>query len=277
MRARHLVWTLALVLSGSAFSAYAQPSINFYPMFLINGPLAFNGNSGLVTGGAVPMINGTNQKGSFWVRAPQDVTQSFSAQFDFFLQNAVGASPNGGDGLAFVIQGDPRGLTALGAGGAQIGYGDSSGGNAILGSLGVAILTGGTDQIKLYTNTNNMNLDLITSPLATQAGTLGNIDNAFSIVNVNYTAPNITYPNGALSVLFDGSSIGLNNVALPASLQSLVGGPTGLFGFTSASDATNGSNIQIMNFTAGAVPEPASLGIACLGGIALLKRRPRRV
>jgi hypothetical protein len=78
-------------------------------------------------------------------------------------------------------------------------------------------------------------------------------------------------------VLFNGNSIGLNNVPLPASLQSLVGGPTGYFGFTSSSDATNGSAINIENFVAGPpVPEPSTLGVLAIGGIALLKRRPRR-
>ena len=69
----------------------------------------------------------------------------------------------------------------------------------------------------------------------------------------------------------------MNNVPLPASLQSLVGGPTGYFGFTSSSDATNGSAINIENIVAGPpVPEPSSIAVLGLGGIAMLKHRPRR-
>jgi hypothetical protein len=222
------------------------------------------------------MINGTSQVGSVWVRASQDVTQSFSAQYSFYLQNAVGASPNGGDGLAFVIQGDPRGLAAIGAGGTQIGDGDTTGGNAIQDSLSVALLTGSTDQIELLANTNNANFNLATSAFAVQSGTIGNIDNASSTITVNYDAPGISDPTGSLTVLLDGNSIGLNNVALPSSLQSLVGGSTGYFGFTSASDATNGSNIQIQNFVAGPVPEPGTFALLGLGTAALLRRQPRR-
>jgi hypothetical protein len=276
MRLRHIAAAVTvMLLCGSA--ALAQPSIYYYPSFAFYGPFTFSGNSGLVVAGTIPMINGTNQNGSVFVTAPQDVTQSFTAQYTFFLQNPTGATPNGGDGLAFVIQGD--GPAALGGGGTQLGYGDgvALAGHAIQKSLAVALTTGTTNQFELFANTNNSNLDVPSAAFATQTGSEGDITNVPNIVTVTYDAPGLPDPTGTLSVLFNGNSIGLNNVPLPASLQSLVGGPTGYFGFTSSSDATNGSAINIENFVAGPpVPEPSTLGVLAIGGIALLKRRPRR-
>jgi len=276
MHLRYIVSAVTVMLLGVS-TAWAQPSIYYYPSFAFYGPFTFSGNSGLVVGGTIPMINGTNQNGSVFVTAPQDVTQSFTAQYTFFLQNPTGATPNGGDGLAFVIQGN--GPAELGGGGTQLGYGDgvALAGHAIQNSLAVALITGTTDQIELFANTNNSNLDVPSAAFATQTGSEGNLTSAPNIVTVTYDAPDVPDPTGTLSVLFDGNSIGLNNVPLPASLQSLVGGPTGYFGFTSSSDATNGSAINIENIVAGPpVPEPSTIAVLGLGGIALLKRRPRR-
>jgi hypothetical protein len=264
-----------MLLGGSA--ALAQPSIYYYPAFTFYAPFTFSGNSGTVVAGTIPMINGTNQNGSVFITAPQDVTQSFTAQYTFFVQYPTGATPNGGDGLAFVIQGD--GPAELGGGGTQLGYGDgvALGGHAIQNSLAVALITGTTNQFELFANTNNSNLDVPSAAFATQTGSEGNLTSGSNIVTVTYDAPDVLDPTGTLSVLFDGNSIGLNDVPLPASLQSLVGGPTGYFGFTSSSDAANGSAINIENIVAGPlVPEPSTLGILSIGGIALLKRRPRR-
>ena len=256
-------------------TASAVPSIYFYPYFLFNAPFTFNGSSGPVTADTIPMINGTNQKGSFFVTAPQDVTQSFSAQYTFYIQNITGDTPNGGDGVAFVIEGDSHGPSALGAGGTQLGYGDNGGGSAIQNSLAVACITGATNQIELFANTNNANLNVASSAFATQTGNVGNLTTNPNIVTVNYTAPGIPDPTGLLTVLFDGNSIGLDNVTLPMSLQSLIGGPTGYFGFSSSSDANNGAQIAIENIVAGALPEPGSLGLLAAGAMGLALRRRR--
>jgi PEP-CTERM motif len=280
---RHHVTSIACATAALLFTtatASAVPSIYYYPYFAFYGPFTFNGVSGLVVANTIPMINGVNQNGSVFVTASQDVTQSFTAQYTFSLSNPTGDTPNGGDGLAFVIEGDSRGPSALGAGGAQLGYGDNGGGAAIQNSLAVAFISGATNQFELFANTGNTNLDVNSAAFAVQSGSEGDLTNYANpnIVTVNYTAPGIPDPTGLLTVLFDGNSIGLNNVALPASLTSLVGGSTGYFRFSSSSDASNGSDIAIENFIAGApTPEPGSLALLAVGGLGLTFKRTRRV
>jgi hypothetical protein len=64
-------------------------------------------------------------------------------------------------------------------------------------------------------------------------------------LTVNYEAPDISFPNGALTVLLNGNPIGLNNVALPASLSSLAGSNMGYFGFTASTGGATGTGPEI--------------------------------
>ena len=95
-------------------------------------------------------------------------------------------------------------------------------------------------------------------------------------MTVNYEAPDISFPNGALTVLLNGNPIGLNNVALPASLSSVAGSNTGYFGFTASTGCATGTGpeIYVGSLVAGPpVPEPATGLLIGIAGIALLRRR----
>ena len=85
----------------------------------------------------------SNQHASAWYFSPQPMTTGFTTAFQFAI------SSNGGDGLAFVIQGDPAGTGALGftGDGQDLAYGNDTfsstpgPGHAILNSLAVEIDT----------------------------------------------------------------------------------------------------------------------------------------
>lgn len=267
--------------------ARAVPSIN-YPNFLFNSPFQDNGNALGVNFDTLLMTTDGNQNSSTFVNTAQDLTQSFTAQYGFYIGSGYFYLGNhltdgsGPGGVAFVIQGDPRGPAALGGGNNQIGYGDgqANAGQAIQDSLALVYSTfGGSDQFELFTNTTNANFNAAGAPLATQTGS-ENLSNLFSqMITVNYQAPDVPYPNGAVTVLLNGGSIGLDNIALPASLTSLAGGNTGYFGFTASTGGTTGTGPQsyISSLVVGApisVPEPASIFLLPFGaGLLLMRRR----
>jgi len=79
-----------------------------------------------------------SQAGSAWERTRQYVMPGFSAFFEYqFNPN----QPNGGDGIAFLLQNSEYGTDALGKNGAGIGYGDSlaHGANGISESVAVEL------------------------------------------------------------------------------------------------------------------------------------------
>ena len=281
----HALMVAGVGLLAVAPAAMAVPSIN-WPTFLFNAPFQDNGNALGVNFGTLLMTTSGNQNSSTFVIASQDLTQSFTATYSFYIgSGSFGANTTSGTGpggIAFVIQGDSRGPSALGGGGDQIGYGDgvANTGLAVQHSLALIYSTyGGSDQFELFTNTANGNFNAQGSPLATQAGSENLTSLSPSQIEMDYEAPDLSFPNGAVTVLLNNNSIGLNNVALPASLQSLAGGSTGYFGFTAstAGVATTGPEIFVPSLVVGApVPEPASASIICVSAIAFLARRRNR-
>ena len=254
--------------------AAAQPAIN-YPTFLFNSPFQKNGSANGVMFNSLLLNDGSvaNQNGSIFVNTPQDLTQSFTANFTFHISNNTGPG-----GIAFIIEGDSRGATALGGGGQQIGYGDGQllGGNAIQHSLALVYSTySNSDQFQLFTNTSNSNFDTLGTALATQTGSESLYNVFYPSVTLNYESPDLTYPTGAVTVLLNGNSIGMNNVSLPASLTTLDAGSTGYFGF-SATNATNPPQIAVNSLVVTGVPEPASVGLLLGGAVTVKRRRARR-
>jgi Bacterial lectin len=267
---------MAVLLSGIRI-ATAQPNI-YYPTFLFNAPFQTNGNGKGVMYSTLLLNDGSaaNQNGSIFVNTPQDLTQSFTAQYSFLMADSQYGSGSGPGGIAFVIEGDSRGDTALGGGGQQLGYGDGQAlnNNAIQNSLALTYNSyGGADQFQLFANTSNSNFNTLTSPLATQTGSENLYDVYYPSVTLDYQAPDLTYPNGAVTVLLNGNSIGLNNVSLPASLTSLAGGSTGYFGFTATNGSPDSPQIAVTSLVATGVPEPGSLCILSVGASLLLRRR----
>jgi hypothetical protein len=74
------------------------------------------GSAGELTGG-MRLAEGPDEAGAAWAGNLVDLSQPFDASFDLYL----GTQPLGGQGIAFVLQNDPRGPLALGEGGAYLG------------------------------------------------------------------------------------------------------------------------------------------------------------
>ena len=127
MRYSRLVLVGGLLVAGvAARPALAVPSIN-YPSFAVNAPFTMNGGAPGVAFGTLLRTTNSNQTRAIVVNASQDLTQSYSVQYSFWMGagNYNTYSPGtAAGGLAFVIQGDPRTTTALGGASSQLGYGD---------------------------------------------------------------------------------------------------------------------------------------------------------
>jgi hypothetical protein len=281
---RHVVGILlgAFVTLFLACPLHAQPNIN-WPTFLFNGPFQDNGSALGVNAGALLLTYDANQVGSTYVIAPQDVTQSFVANYSIYMgagyHNNVVTSGTGPGGIALVIGNDARGAAALGGGGNQIGFGDgvALSGAAIQHTLALTYSTfGGLDQFQLMDNTTNANYDVTSVPIATQSGS-ENLSGVVSQVTLNYESPDINFANGAISVLLNGNSIGMNNIPLPASLTTIANGNNAEFGFTASAGGVPGTGpaIQVPSLEVTGVPEPGVVGILGVTAAGVLVRRRR--
>src|SRR5260221_9320014 len=107
---------------------FAGPLIN-YPNFSSTAGLVLNGSPLPTTVGlGLQMTSGHGNVASAFVATPQDVTHDFHAVYQFTITNPHSpVAVNGADGLTFVVQADPRGASALAAGGNGVGYSEDSG------------------------------------------------------------------------------------------------------------------------------------------------------
>ena len=107
------------------------------PTFGACSSWVLNGNA--TQGTAVTLTTAVNgQTSSAWNRTCINLTQNFNMTFKAYL----GASTAGADGIDFVLQNDPRGTAALGAGGGSKGY---SGAGAITPSMAFCLETYGSN------------------------------------------------------------------------------------------------------------------------------------
>ena len=274
MRRDYRLMTMLVVILSGVRLASAQPAIN-YPTFLFNAPFQKNGDAKGVMYSTLLLNDGSapNQNGSIFVNTPQDLTQSFTAQYSFLMADSGYGPGSGPGGISFVIEGDARGATALGGAGQQLGYGDGQAlnNNAIQHSLALTYNSyGGADQFQLFTNTTNANFNTLSTPLATQTGSENLYDVFYPTVTLNYQAPDLAFPDGAVTVLLNGNSIGL-----PAPLTSLDAGSTGYFGFTATNGATDSPQIAVTSLVVTGVPEPALACMLATGASLLIRRRKR--
>jgi len=135
---RSVLWSIGCA-AALAPASVAQ-SFNYVDFSSTSG-LVLNGNA--AASGSVLRVTpaASDQKGSVWYSQPIDVIAGFDTTFTFRITQLTGG---GADGLAFVIQDDPRGTAALGDKGSSMGYGaepTSPAGTALSNSLAIEIDT----------------------------------------------------------------------------------------------------------------------------------------
>lgn len=132
------------VLPGNRSAGWPAVSVLLLALSLAASPepvlSAMNLQSWHLTGNAVLMnpdqillVSSAGEKGAAWAPTPLDLLLDFDLQCSVFL----GASPGDSNGLAFVLQNDARGNTALGDGGLSLGYGDRAPGGLFTPSDGI--------------------------------------------------------------------------------------------------------------------------------------------
>ena len=215
---------LALCLAGLGLAQ--PPSISGF-----GDILSFNVNHGAtITGGTLAV---THNQGSEFTSAfyfgKQDIS-SFTAQFTYTVGGDRAA-----DGATFVIQNDPRGISALGDGGSGLGYG-----------VGPNEPTGITPSVALEFNIFDHNTHGIA--VATN-GAFGTYISTAPVVieSGDPILVNVSYFGGVLGVILRDTVTGdtfSNN--FPIDIPTSVGSPFAWVGFTGGT----GSLTSVQTFSA---------------------------
>ena len=191
-----------------------------------------NGGAGTYSSTALTLTTGINsQANAAFTSAAQTINPAgFVANFTY---NTTG----GADGVAFVIQNDPRGNAAVGGAGGGLGYGSNNNGIAISNSLALEINIYNGYGIGTSVQTNG-NIPA-TYPPATGI-TLA--DGTNKVVTVVYSAATQTVTE---TITGNGT---YTNTFFGINLASLLGGNSGYVGFTGATGGVS-STQTISNFT----------------------------
>jgi len=252
------------------------------------------------TVGGMPV--GDPPAGAAWTPNLLNVADPFAVTFDFQMSGGNGqpdpADGSAGDGIAFLIQNDPRGTSAIGRGAGGMGflgiydsvavmfdtyqnnyaYGDPNGNY-------IAVNTRGTDfnvphhfctDGQLTTDpTKAPDLPGVTCTSNPSLGMTGQLSPLMDNGAVHQAT--IVYDPGTLAVYLD--SVLVLTVPLDlATTLSLQNGDDAYLGFT-AGTRFSYQNQDILDFSMTPVPEPG-MSVECLAGLAFLIflgwTRPRR-
>lgn len=261
MSAKHSCFTAILILGLAVLSAPAgaQVAISGFgdgTNFTMNG----NGTLPTISGGVLTITDGNGYEAhSVFYNAPQTIGL-FEATFVF---EASGS--RSGDGMAFVIQNDPRGANARGGYGSGLGYGNSDGdpGNPIVSSVAF--------EINLY-NGHTRGTNVVTN------GAWGNYQptGIAAFQSGHQFQVKLSYDGTLLSTsLLDLTTSQVFQASYSVNLPSVLGGSTGYVGFTGSTGAATAIQ-SISNFTFTIVPEPPSVVLLCLGIMGLVVSARRR-
>lgn len=223
-------------------NAYGNASSSIATVTITNAPLGFlDGTAWSLTGGpsltsgVLELTDGSDYeaRGSFF-DYPVNIN-AFTASFTYQDVDSYGA-----DGVAFVLQNDPRGAAALGGTGGALGYGYGTG-------PGPLITNSVAFEMDVYTPGVNLETD---GAFGTYVSTSPNINLASGDpINVN-----IVYQQGLMVVtMTDANTLLSVTNTYNVNIASVVGGPTAYIGFTGGSGG-EGAVQDISNFTFGSLP-----------------------
>ncbi|MEO6710530.1 MAG: L-type lectin-domain containing protein, partial [Planctomycetota bacterium] len=238
--------TSLTVLASLGLGSTASAQSFSFPNFNNTTGLTFNANAGPVAGAlrVAPALGG--MKGSVLTSVPFGVSGTFSTTFNFQISSQAGG---GADGLAFVIENDPRGPLAFGDGGTEMGYGHDQinpPSNAINNSLVVEIdtwLSAGDlsdNEISVQTGGSGVNRADAGFSLGRVIPAINMSNGAVHVMRINYVPgtldvylDNLVTP--VLSVPWDFNSGGTWVVSgTPVGGMNLIGGSSAYVGFSSA-------------------------------------------
>jgi fibronectin-binding autotransporter adhesin len=196
-----------------------------------------------VTGDILTLTDGNGGEArSAFYNWPVSPVNGFTASFTYTPSSGNGTA----DGIAFILQNDPRGTAAIGGDGGSLGYATGNGGTGITHSAAI--------DLNLYSNVNQTGYD-----------SNGNLSSPTTVNNVNFhsgdpIAVSVTY-NSQSQVMAWTLTDAIANTSFSTSqsgvnLQSVLSGSSAYIGF-SGGDGGAVSTQTISNFSYTPVP-PAS-------------------
>jgi hypothetical protein len=288
------VFIASFAVLGTSFVHGASISLNTLNLVGTSTQLA----SGTVrlTDNTDPNLAGPPPAGGAWTTNTLNVANAFTASFDFQMGNWAGihdgADGSGGDGIAFLIQNDFRGDTALGEGAGGMGflgifnsvaimldtfqnnspnyYGDPSGNYISVNTRGTDFnvphhfCTGGrlTADASIGSDLPGHEGDCTANPTLGMTGNITRLLDDGTVQNLT-----VNYVPGTLSIFLDGTLI----LTVPLNLATelnLTNGGGAFLGFTAGTrNSYQDQDIVDFSFTS-SVPEPAT-GAELLAGLAL--------
>ena len=203
------------------------------------------GDAPTITGGVLKLTDNVGgEANAAFTTAPQ--TLSAAGFTTTFTYTATGSA----DGLAFVVQNDPRGTAAVGAAGGSLGYGTSN--------TSAGIAASGAVEFNVYTG----------QPLGTVFATNGTTPAAYNTSPVSITSGHpfrvtLTYHAQAATlaeaVVDTATGSAYANTYSNVNFPALLGGNTGYVGFT-AGTGGQAATQTIAGFTfANLAPAPTSI------------------
>lgn len=282
----NLQTSLSVLASVVAASTASAQNFN-YTNFSGTTGLTLNGNAAAVGNVLRVTPAASGMKGSALRTLPVAVSGGFDTRFQFQITSQVGG---GADGLAFVIENDPRGPTALGDGGTEMGYGRETinpPSNAINNSLVVEIDTWlstgdlSDNEVSVQTGGAGENRADAAFSLGRAVPPINMSDGAVHTLSLNYVPGTLSVfldvlPQPVLVVPWDFNTGGTWVVSgTPVGGLSLINGNSAYVGFSSA---TGGAweNHDVVSWSWNSCPPPLayctaksnSLGcIPTIGGV----------
>jgi len=193
-----------------------------------------------ITGGVLNVTTAANNQAASAYYNTQQTLNNWTASFTY---TRAGGSATPADGVAFVVQNDARGATALGGGGGAMGY------TGVQKSVAIPLDIyggGGTNPTR-----TGIGFDGIGFALETSAP----VD-----IRTNPIRVNIAYNNGVITQTLTDT---ITNATLTRNYTANVPARVGSSGFIGFSGATGGANggqsVSNFVFTNGAAPTPAAL------------------
>lgn len=251
-----------------------------YSDFSSIGGLTLNGTA-FQSGSEIVLTNGAGQNGTFFVDDPQDITASFSASFTFTITNPVvlyGSGPNGADGLALVIQNDPRGTTADGGQGGELGIGadGANPGTAINNMFATAFRSFTTNEFQLLANGANNSYQVTPLPNDGNGVSASTSGTAFNNIVGQTLSVLLSYDAAADAVsLSVNGTPEITDYDLGEPLSSIVGASDAYVGFSGAAGGAGSTEtLGSANFVT--TPEPSTSVFLLSSAFVLCGFRRRR-